>query len=294
MNNYKRILSLILAVLLCIASVSCGSDKTEILTDENTVIEDEQTEIEKNFPNVSLALNDIIEQIKNNKLTAEDFWDNYISDKTKELDFITRDMFIENMSDNLKHDTYVSHKIEKIEILSDNIAQAKYKIIYRTPYGVEEEITYKDYFIKENGSWRVLLLGITEYDYYVSEGEDDEIKITDAKVFKGVNGIQVDFTLSNRTDSEYSLGNNEPSSCELTTENKSHEIVFDKVINISAHSSIKLSCFFRSATGDVKNIQLENVFELDDNGNIKATDEGSTLKKAFKDKEIVNKPVENA
>ncbi len=267
---------------------TASSSTSETTTESSTENEEEKTIVK--YPTVKSVIDSIMQEKKAKTLNAKVLWNEYISQTTKDLNFMDEKFFIDTVSDNLEKSPYISHKIEDIEIIDDNTAIAKYKMTVSGSNGAEEKIDYTDYFIKENDNWKILLLGVTSFDNYISKSEPDEIKATNARVYTCISGIQVDFTISNKTQKNYHLGLKESPVIELTTSEGTYTVTYNNMYNIPKSSDFESSCFFKDAIGTVKSLKIKSLFEVDDKG--APTDkksDGKTITKKFNSDDIINK-----
>lgn len=207
------------------------------------------------------------EQWIDQKMTPEITFDDYLSDKSKELLGLNRDDFVTNLNNSM--DT-LNIKYTEINILGEEKKEKDVYKIRRTFKTVSDigdnKDTGFDYVIKENGKMRFLKYGVTEkIDHTVLPSKPNALNISMPRSFVGVDSLVISLDVDNTSESHYTIGYLGNGQVIVTTDQGEYTQDLPSSVSMFSGGTRLGEIQIDKAKGNIKKVQINNIYAIGDN-----------------------------
>ena len=230
---------------------------------------------------------DVIAEIYNGlvrkSLTWENIWDSYVSDLSKSLGFMTRDQFVDaGRAQEQNNIVYTGYSFVSKEDLGGGIYKINCVISFTSSASDSEaQQTLVEYVTEENGAYKYLISGVTDYKEY-SNLSDEAVRLENVAVYTMAESIYITFDVVNKSPASYSLGWVSGANVTLSTGEGEYHLTMNEPLKVPAGATQSCVCNFAGAKGAVRALTMFNVLERSSSGlPLDASATGTSLTASF-------------
>ena len=197
-------------------------------------------------------------------MTAEESYDNYISQTSKDLLNIDRDTYIREMEENMRSQSikYKSVEVNNVVSYNDDIYKLMVTIKASTN-GVDNTITTTEYVINENGKYKFLQYGVSSKELVETSFNTRNFGMGIDVLYTGPDKIMMNMIANNPTTTAYAVGFEGNAKIVVDTENGPVEKTLDGTNIVKPVTDVKGRQDVEGVSSKVKRITVYNVYELD-------------------------------
>lgn len=210
-------------------------------------------------------------------ITPEVFWDDYVSDRSKNLGVIDRDGYLNLVAEDPMVIQEVSasqgaHVGRNEELYKVKVMQ---KIVDET--GAQQSRYLEEYVVVENGYCKYLVYGIYEAETFAELTTTNGLfKVKNLEVDYCAEGISLRYNLYNNSEQYIRHGWIGGPTVQLVTSEDTYEAELDEPHAYDPQGEFFEQLYCEKAEGTLQEIQFDNMFVVDANGNPQEVSDGET------------------
>lgn len=186
-----------------------------------------------------------------------DMWKNYVSEKSKELGFMTEDEFTSNIRQNAFTYEYKDVLVNSQTNVGDNITKVNVSI--KTADGATDSTD--EYVIEENGAYKILVAGVIDVDKLGNTEQSGDFALENVFIYYQPEGITLTYDFRNNSDRlVYLSAWASTPMVKMTTEDGSeYTCSFDSMVSVQPGNSDTETLYFAGAKGTPKALSWDTI-----------------------------------
>ena len=270
----KKTIAILLCVVMIFSFAACSKGSKN-----NEITNKKESNILKGFSSPEDMLKKTFEPILRGKMDWGLFWENYTSETTKNLKFVTKDMFMINMRKKypVLSNGYTDFKVTDRQVVDKKTYRVDFTLTFKNSKGEKVNREFTEYVVEQSGEFKLVYDGIFRWKSFEKDENKNEISITQVDIKYGYDKVDIDLTFVNNADMGRFVGETSGANMTVKTSEKTYAGKINAFVIKSGETEVA-TAVFDELKGTAKSFELKNIYEIDKNGKAVFTnDDGITF-----------------